>query len=103
MAAALSPYYVPGSSVHEILPARILEWAAIPFSRGIVLTQGSNPRLLQCRQILYLLRHQGSPDNLGRGPLQSQGSLKVEEGGCRRARRAVTTEEKYKEMEQLWL
>ena len=24
----------PGSSVHAILPARILEWVAIPFSRG---------------------------------------------------------------------
>ena len=25
---------LPGSSVHGILQARILEWAAIPFSRG---------------------------------------------------------------------
>ena len=25
----------PGSSVHGILQARILEWVAIPFSRGI--------------------------------------------------------------------
>ena len=25
---------LPGSSVHGILPARILEWAAFPFSRG---------------------------------------------------------------------
>ena len=24
----------PGSSVHEILQARILEWVAMPFSRG---------------------------------------------------------------------
>jgi len=24
----------PGSSVHEIFKARILEWVAIPFSRG---------------------------------------------------------------------
>ena len=24
----------PGSSVHEILPARILEWVAVPFCRG---------------------------------------------------------------------
>ena len=27
-------YSLPGSSVHEILQARILEWDAIPFSRG---------------------------------------------------------------------
>ena len=25
----------PGSSVHRILPARVLEWAAIPFSQGL--------------------------------------------------------------------
>ena len=31
---------LPGSSVHGILQARILEWVAIPFSRGIFLTQG---------------------------------------------------------------
>ena len=27
-------YSLPGSSVHRILPSRILEWVAIPFSRG---------------------------------------------------------------------
>ena len=27
-------YSLPGSSVHGILQARILEWVAIPFSRG---------------------------------------------------------------------
>ena len=30
----------------EILQARILEWVAMPFSRGIFPTQGSNPGLL---------------------------------------------------------
>ena len=49
-----------GSSVHGIVQARILEWIAIPFSR-IFLTQGLNPSLLHCRQILYHLSHQGSP------------------------------------------
>ena len=39
----------PGSSVHGILQARILEWIAISFSRGIFPTQGSNPGLLHCR------------------------------------------------------
>ena len=33
----------PDSSVHGILQGRILEWVAIPFSRGIFPTQGSNP------------------------------------------------------------
>ena len=45
----------PSSSVHGILQARILEWVAILFSRGIFLTQGSNPGLLNCRQIHYHL------------------------------------------------
>ena len=36
----------PGSSVHGISQARILEWAAISSSRGISLTQGLNRRLL---------------------------------------------------------
>ena len=39
----------------------ILEWAAIPFSRGIFPTQGLNPGLPHCRQILYQLSHKGSP------------------------------------------
>ena len=41
-----------GSSVHGILQAGILERVAISFSRGIFLTQGSNPGLLHCRQTL---------------------------------------------------
>ena len=35
----------PGSTVHGISQVRILEWVAIPFSRGIFLTQGSNLHL----------------------------------------------------------
>ena len=49
----------PGSSVHGILQARVLEWVAIPSPR-IFLTQGLNLRLLHCRQILYHLSYQGS-------------------------------------------
>ena len=52
---------LPGPSVHGILQASILERVAIPISRGIFLTQGSNLDLLQCRQILYRLTHQRSP------------------------------------------
>ena len=47
--------------VYGILKARMLEWVAIPFSRGIFPNQGSNPDLLHCRWILYQLRHKGSP------------------------------------------
>jgi len=32
-----------GSSVHGISQERILEWVAMPSSRGIFLTQGLNP------------------------------------------------------------
>ena len=51
----------PGACVRGILQARILEWVAISFSQpGIFPTQGSNPGLLHCRQILYHPSHQGS-------------------------------------------
>ena len=43
----------PGSFIHGILQARILEWVAIPFP-----TQGLNPALLYYEQILYSLSHQ---------------------------------------------
>ena len=36
-------YTLPGSSFHGFSQARILEWVAISFFRGIFLTQGSNP------------------------------------------------------------
>ena len=50
---------LPGSSVHGILQARILEWVAISFTRG-----SSWPRDRTCvscigRQILYHLSHLG--------------------------------------------
>ena len=44
---------LPGSSIHRILQARMLEWVAISFSRGIFPFQESNPCLLHCRWILY--------------------------------------------------
>ena len=44
---------LPGSSIHGILQARILEWVAIPFSRD-------QTSVSHCRQILYHLTHQGS-------------------------------------------
>ena len=54
------PWIPPGSSVHGVLQARMLEQVAIPFSRRS--SQGLNMGLLHCRQILYHLRHQGSPN-----------------------------------------
>ena len=40
---------LPGSSVHGISQARILEWAAIPFLQGMFPAQESNPGLAHCR------------------------------------------------------
>ena len=48
-------YGLAGSSVHGIFQARILELVAIPFSRGIFPTQGSNLGLPHCNQISYHL------------------------------------------------
>ena len=51
---------LPGSSVHWISQATILEWVASSFPWGIFLTQGLNPSLLwllHCRWILYWLSH----------------------------------------------
>ena len=44
-----------------IVQARILEWVAMPPLQRIFPTQGSNPGLPHCKQILYHLSHQGSP------------------------------------------
>ena len=48
----------PGSSVHGILQAKILEWGSHSLFQGIFLTQGLNPGLLLCRHIFYHLNHQ---------------------------------------------
>ena len=50
----------PGSSVHGILQARILE-NCHALLQVTFPTQGWNPGLPYCRQILYHLCHQGSP------------------------------------------
>ena len=47
----------PDSSVHGILQARMLEWVAMPSSRGSSPPQNSNLGLLYQRQILYNLSH----------------------------------------------
>ena len=47
----------PGSSVHGILQAGILEWGCHVLLQGIFLTQGSNPGLPHCGQMVYPLSH----------------------------------------------
>ena len=49
-------------TAHGILQARLLEWvASFSFLQGIFPTQGSNPGLPHCRQILYQLSNKGNP------------------------------------------
>ena len=50
----------PGSSVHGILQAKILQGSYYSFLQGILTTQGLNSGLLHCKRILYHLSHQGS-------------------------------------------
>ena len=51
----------PGSFVHGILQARILEWIAIPSSRGSSQPRDLTQSLPYCTWILYGLSHQESP------------------------------------------
>ena len=53
--ATLMDCSLPGSSVHGIFQARILEWVAYPFSR--VSSWPSRDQTLHCRQILYYGSH----------------------------------------------
>ena len=61
---------LPGSSIHGIFQARMLEWVNIPFCRGSSRPRDRtqvNPGLLHCRQTLYHLSqegHVGSPKGI---------------------------------------
>ena len=57
---------LPGSSVHGILQARILQWVAVcSLLQGIFLIQRSGMDLPHCRQIPYHLSHQEIPVGMG--------------------------------------
>ena len=53
-----------GSSVHGNSPGKNTGLGCHSLFQAIFPTQGSNPGLLHCRQILYQLSHQGSPRTL---------------------------------------
>ena len=57
----LMDYSLPGSSVHEDSPGKNTGVDCHALLQRIFPTQGSNPGLLHCRQILYHLSYQGSP------------------------------------------
>jgi len=50
----------PDFSVHEIFPARILEWVAMPCSRDL-LNPGIEPASLASQADSLTLSHSGSP------------------------------------------
>ena len=54
----------PGSSVHVDSPGKNIGVGCHALLPGIFPTQGSNLGVPHCRQILYQLSHQGSPDFL---------------------------------------
>ena len=63
-------------TVHRILQARILEVGSLSLLQGIFPTQGLNPGLLHCRQILYQLsswRPQGKTRSLPLPHLEAVG------------------------------
>ena len=51
----------PGSSVHGDSPGQNTAVGSLSLLQGIFPTQGLNPGLPHCGQILYSLSHQGSP------------------------------------------
>ena len=51
----------PGTSVHGDSPGKNTGVGGQALLQGIFPTQGSNPGLTHCSQILYHLSHQGSP------------------------------------------
>ena len=61
-------YNLPGSSVHAILQARILEWGAIPFSRDLP-NPGIKPRSPALQVDCLLFEPPGKTKNTGVGSL----------------------------------
>ena len=57
-------YSLLGSPVHGDSPSKNTRVGSHALLQGIFPTQGSNPGLPHCRQILYQLRYQGSPNNV---------------------------------------
>ena len=55
---------LPGSSVHGILQARILEWVAIPFLRGSSQPRSRTQVYPHSKQILYCMSHKGGNTHL---------------------------------------
>ena len=74
---------VPGSSVHGIFQAKILEW--VVFLQGIFPTWELNLGRPHCRQILYSLSHQESVGNLRTLPVSRSMEILKRGNNCLRA------------------
>jgi len=73
---------LPGSSVHGILQARILEWVAMPFSGGSS-NLGIEPRSPTLQADSLLSKPPGKPKNTGMGSLSLlQGNFSTQESNC---------------------
>ena len=79
-----------GSCVRGIPQTRVLEWVSIPFSRGILPTQGLNLGLPHCGQIPYYLSHEGSLSYIRKKPILNQ--RKVAKPSSIRLRGALSLE-----------
>ena len=53
------PVDPPGSSIHGIFQARVLEWGAIAFSRGSSQSRDQTPTSHMVGRCFYCLSHQG--------------------------------------------
>ena len=80
-----------GSSVHGNSPGKNTGMGCHALLQGIFLTQGLNPGLPHCRQILYHLSHQGHEFNQTPGNSEEQGKLSM---GLWRVRNDWMTEQK---------
>ena len=65
--------YQAPPSISGIFQARVLEWVAISFSRGIFPTQGLNPGLPHCRQTLLPSEPPGKMDYALKGKAEILG------------------------------
>ena len=73
-------------TIHGILQARILEWVAVPFSRGFSRSQESNQGLLHGRQILYQLSYREAPVKGEAADTLTKDHPTMIPGGCRNLR-----------------
>ena len=68
-------YSPPGSSVHGDSPGKNIRMGCQALLQGIFPTQGSNPGLPHCSQILYRLSHREAQNYWSGQPIPSPGHL----------------------------